>query len=211
VTDYDWIQIRTLAITRFGETPGRELEAEIIQAFERAPGHVAAILDTIAAEHNAGASFRSPWAIARARARLQPEPRIIADTTERDRRIAQAEAWIRNAGLYLDRRTELTRELFGPQGKLRDWFTLDLASRMTAYWRHNRPRGEQAEEAAEQRARDRKELRKRLEAQRSAASSTSSSASPPSPSESSSSPTPSEHSEDDWHLRPEPEHEEATA
>jgi hypothetical protein len=111
VTEYDWTEIRTKAIRSYGETPGRELEAELVQMFEQNPRHIQTILETVAAELQAGASFRSPWAIARARAHTIPEPIRATDSSERDQAIHNAENWVRHGGLILPLE-ELHRALF---------------------------------------------------------------------------------------------------
>jgi hypothetical protein len=111
MTEYDWTEIRTKAIRAYDETPGRELEAELIQAFEQNPRHIQTILETVAAELQAGASFRSPWAIARSRAQTTPEPIRADDKRERDQAIHNAENWVRHGGLILPLE-ELLRALF---------------------------------------------------------------------------------------------------
>jgi hypothetical protein len=190
VTEYDWTEIRTKAIRRLGVTPGAQLEADLIEAFKDEPVQVTQIIDAVIAERDAGGKMDSPWAVIRYRARQHPEPVTATDTKERTLRIKQAEAFIRNAGLYIDLERELVSELFDEGGMLHPWRTDTLEARMVDHWTTHRPRGETAEHACEQRALERVELRARLAAASIAARAT---------------PTVEPEADPSWHLAPEPE------
>jgi hypothetical protein len=160
VTEHDWATIRTLGIRKLGETLGPKLEDDLVKAFKENPTHVEQVIRTVIAEREAGATIG--WAVIRHRIQKQPEPITASDTKERDLRIRQSEAWIRNAGLYIDLQRELISELFDEGGQLHPWRTPQLEQRMTALWENERPRGQAAEQAHEQRAADRVELRTKL-------------------------------------------------
>jgi hypothetical protein len=122
MTEYDWATIRTTAIRRLGETPNAPTEHDITEAFLENPALVVSVIEAVTAEKAAGASMRSAWAIIRHRTTTSPaEPIVATDHRERDLRTRQAEAWIRNAGLYIDLERELVSELFDEGGMLHPW------------------------------------------------------------------------------------------
>jgi len=99
----DWATLRTDAIDRFGgELPHPITEQEIIDAFELHPDAVERAVDQAAHDLAAG-HIRSAWGILRHRAEaiLNPPSNPKAATgRDTEKRLARAEQWIRNAGLY---------------------------------------------------------------------------------------------------------------
>jgi hypothetical protein len=191
MTDYDWAQIRTTAIRRLGETPNAPIEHDITETFKDNPQLVSSVIDAVIAEKASGVSFRSAWAVIRYRSKTNPaEPIVATDHRERDLRTRQSEAWIRNAGLYIDVERELVSELFDDGGMLHPWRSEALEQRMVDHWQTHRPRGETAEQECERRALERVELRSRLAAASIAARAT---------------PTVEPETDPTWHVRPEPE------
>jgi hypothetical protein len=169
MTDYDWAQIRTTAIRRLGETPNAPIEHDITETFKDNPQLVSSVIDAVIAEKASGVSFRSAWAVIRYRSKTNPaEPIVATDHRERDLRTRQSEAWIRNAGLYIDVERELVSELFDEGGMLHPWRSEALEARMVTLWENERPRGQQAERDVITRAEGRKAIRAlQQEAQRS--------------------------------------------
>jgi hypothetical protein len=154
VITYDWITIRTDAIHRFGgETPGAQVEAEIIRAFEHHPTRVLEAINQIGRAYTQG-TVRSGWAVLRAQlARAQPDA-TAEDTTERENAVRRAEQWIRTAGIHYDRHREITRELYGPNGRLRAWAGDRTTRRRTRdHYREHRAIGTLIELEHEQRMR----------------------------------------------------------
>jgi hypothetical protein len=190
MTAYDWATIRTTAIRKLGETPNAPTEHDITETFKDNPQLVSSVIDAVIAEKASGVSFRSAWAIIRHRTTTSPaEPIVATDHRERDLRTRQAEAWIRNAGLYIDIERELVSELFDEGGQLHPWRSDTLEQRMVDHWRTHRPRGETAETDYERRALERVALRSRLAAAKAEAKPT----------------APEPEADPTWHVRPEPE------
>ena len=167
MTTYHWPDLRAQAIEHFnGQTPGPQLEQDIIDIFEQHPQTVAAAITRIAGRYRTG-TITSPWGVLRADLqRATTSPDITAtDSTDRDKSIAVAEQWIRTAGCHYDRPSEIEHELFGDarihptvdprtgeaivsptDGLLTPWaHDLNLRQRILQLWEHERPRGEQAE------------------------------------------------------------------
>jgi hypothetical protein len=193
MTEYDWATIRTTAIRRLGETPNAPTEHDITEAFLENPALVVSVIEAVTAEKAAGASMRSAWAIIRHRTTTSPaEPIVATDHRERDLRTRQAEAWIRNAGLYIDLERELVSELFDEGGMLHPWRTEALEAKMADVWATHRPRGETAEADCERRALERVELRARLAAAKAELTASRTA-------------TPEPEADPTWHVRPEPE------
>lgn len=170
---YQWPDLRTHAINQFGgQTPGAQLEQDIIDVFEQHPQVVAQAIDRIATRYHTG-TIQSPWAVLRADLqRRTTSPNVQAtDTTDRDHAVLRAEQWIRSSGCHFDRPSEIEHELFGDSrihptvdktgemltsstdGLLTPWaHDLALRQRILDLWRTERPRGEQADTAMEARA-----------------------------------------------------------
>ena len=116
MVEYEWAELRTHAIRAFGNTaPGAELEEAIIHVFAINPAGVKNAIDYTANEWAKG-KITSPWAILRTQCqRLIDTSTNVTATDERGREkaIAKAENWIRNAGYHMDRESEVVDYLFG--------------------------------------------------------------------------------------------------
>jgi hypothetical protein len=156
VTTYEWTNIREKAIVGFGgQYPPGALEAQIVEAFERDPVAVLGAVDRTV-ERYAQGQVRSPWHYLAKQAGqvLEAAPAVTAaDTGSRERLVACAEAWVRNAGVHCDRAEEVDAELFEGGGILRGFAEDELLRRrMKDLWAELRPKGEQAEADAQERA-----------------------------------------------------------
>ncbi len=155
MTAFHWPDVRDRAITAFaGETPQGPLEDAIIVVFEQHPALVAKAVDQVAKQY-ANGEIRSGWAVLRHRVVELAEPRSTAtasDTKDRDRKIRQAEQWMRTGGLHIPTEDELLDELFGSRGLLEPWHAdATLRQRMLNLWREQRPTGEQLDLEQEER------------------------------------------------------------
>jgi hypothetical protein len=166
-----WDDLRDEASQAFGETPGPNLEAELQRLHAQRPQHVESTIRRITTRFTEGSTIRSPWAVVAHELEHAPAPLTTSpsDTRERDLRIRQAEAWIRNAGLYCDLEREMISELFDPGGMLHPWRTIALEQRMAELWNNERPRGIAAEEDAIRRAQERIAIREKIAAKKKAA------------------------------------------
>jgi len=152
----DWATTYEQAVTRFGETPGRQLEAELVEVFQHSPQTVIAAIEKIGDAY-AGGRVRSPWGALRAELARQGERAnvVVSDNVDRDKRIQQAEQYMRAAGLYLASEDELRDDLFGEGGRLKAWKDDDeLVSRMLELWRSLQPAAERVEAEALERAKN---------------------------------------------------------
>lgn len=161
MTTYTWDETKSRALEAFnGETPGATLENTIVQHFAENPVRVNDHITTIEKRIANGANIRSPWAILRTELE-QPAAAVNAtDVAARGAAIRQAEHWIRHAGGYIDRESELEDELYGDLGKLRHW--PDTKPQLLALWRKERPKFQAAEAAELERAHAQAQLRRRL-------------------------------------------------
>ena len=116
MTDSDsiqWSQIRDEACDRYGETPGAQLEQDVLEHFVDDPERVIRTIDRIATAHHKK-PLGSPWAVLRADLNRTSLADITVDTTRsRDKLIDHAKTWIRNAGCYHDTWKAVAIELFG--------------------------------------------------------------------------------------------------
>ncbi len=137
---YTWGETRDQAIHDFaGEMPNAETEEAILAIFRETPQHVIDTLTEVATAKKTGKA-RSGWAVTKKRLTT---PRLldvtVTDTGERLKQLRQAEAWIRNAGGYIDRESEIIEELFDEHlGNLRHW--PDLQPTIIALWHEQRHR-----------------------------------------------------------------------
>lgn len=179
VITIQWTELRHRAISAFnGELPTAATEQDLIDAFEQEPLAVANLLDQIASDLAQGKA-RSGWAVWRSRAINVHARREAIATDDRDREVSVrlAEQWIRHAGGYLDRESEVLADLFGPQGRLRAWGTYEpatehepetfdgdepLRDRMLRLWDEQRPRFEKTEADSIERQARQAELVKKL-------------------------------------------------
>lgn len=153
--EYIWADTYTTAVHAFdGQTPGRELEAQIIERFEASPEAVIAAIDKLAERFQAG-KVHTPWPLVLRESADVDRTHIIADgRAERERSIRQAEAWIRNAGLHCPTLDDIQHELFeARQALLAPWRHDELLQqRMATLWREMRPTGEQLDAEVAERA-----------------------------------------------------------
>jgi hypothetical protein len=154
---HDWIVVRERAVGSFGgELPHAEAEAAVVEAFKRTPQAVIDAIEQIAASKRQG-MVRSGWAVLRVHVAKMAQTSIasviVSDADERARRVANAHAWLRNAGIHFDRESEIEDALFGERGALRAWADdRELVASMLALWRELRPEGERLEAEAERQA-----------------------------------------------------------
>lgn len=151
-----WQTLYDHAVQTFGgQTPGRQLEEQMIAAYEQRPQILTAAIQKIGDRYTAG-KVHSPWGLI-ARELDRDHDRTLhlpnPDDHDKDRQIRLAETYIRNAALYLPSETELEDDLFGPHGRLKQWAAdTALRDRMLELWRAQQPRVETAERQTLERA-----------------------------------------------------------
>src|SRR5262245_33656186 len=98
--EYSWAEVREEAVRGFGARyPDAALEQEIIDRFRERPAAVVAAIEDTVRGFQAG-SVKAPWPFLRARLERAPSSDVVVqDGSERDRRVANAQQWIRNCGL----------------------------------------------------------------------------------------------------------------
>lgn len=144
-----WSETYQHATEAFGQMPRPEDEATILEHWERNPELIITLIDQVARDVHSG---KAKWGWSTLAARLQRGPvrdSVVTGAGERKRREHAAEIWIRHAGLYFDRETEIEDELFGATGLLHAYSKdPELRERMIELYRAERPRGETAEQAS---------------------------------------------------------------
>lgn len=164
-TTVSWASVRQGAIKTFHEIPHAAVEQEIIDVFAVQPQVVIDAIERLAARVESG-HVRSGWAVLRkelARAVEAPSS-VTVELDDRERRVANAERWLRNAGVHFDRESEVLDELFGERGTLKAWAGDELLrGRLLELWRTLRPKGERAEVAELERAAEWKASRARVQ------------------------------------------------
>lgn len=142
---YSWQDIRDQAIEDFKEAPGGELEGEILEQFQQRPKTVVTMIDKITNDIKKGKPIRSGWAVLRSSLRNSRSDVIVDDKSERDRAVVAANAWLSNAGLYVEDEDSIIDELF-TFGLLSAWKgDTALREQILSRWRDLRPLGAQAE------------------------------------------------------------------
>lgn len=121
-TTYSWAETRERAAKAFGgRWPDAELEAELIEEFRERPAFVVDAIADVSRGFQAG-RVHSPWPFLRTRIRQRPAVDVvITDDSQRDKKIAVTEAWIKSTGRQFPTADELEDELFGDRGRLRQW------------------------------------------------------------------------------------------
>lgn len=111
---HSWADLRETAIEAFnGETPGPQLEQDIIQAFVQDPERVQRTIRRIAAQH-ARKPLGSPWAVTRADLARTAQADVVASSaSSRQKTLDRATAWIRNAGHHHPTWADAATHLFG--------------------------------------------------------------------------------------------------
>jgi hypothetical protein len=175
----DWAELRTHYIHSYGDTPRPETEAKIIAAYELHPAQVEKALAAAATDLEAG-TIRSGWAIVAKRCEALTSPPSNpsrAGGATREKAIARAEQWMRNAGCHYPTADEAILHLCesasgdrgvtlheyaqaelhndGPATPARLELTGDmlLIQRIRQLYDQERPRGIKVEAEAEERAR----------------------------------------------------------
>jgi hypothetical protein len=140
----EWEDLVLETAERFGGTiPHPDTSNAIARVYAHAPQAVTNAIDRIALEYQDG-GIRSPWGILKSRVQqIQTTERTTNRANNRDKAIACAEQWVRNAGIHFDRESELIDELYGDRGMLREH--QDTRDRILELWRELRPIGEQIE------------------------------------------------------------------
>jgi len=150
---FDWHTEYARALAAFGgDTPSATLEQDLLEAFQQHPQAVTNAITKIGKAYEAG-KIHSPWGALKTEIpkQIQRDTRV-GDGRERQAAIANAEQWLRNAGLMYDRWTEVHDELFD-RGALAPWKRdRQLNDRLEALWLELRPIGEQTEAAELERA-----------------------------------------------------------
>lgn len=160
MTSYDWLEERSKAIALFGDQPHAETEQDVLEHFQRSPALVIEEIASVGQSVQSG-SVRSGWAVLRKRLGAVDRANVIVSAEpSREKRISQAEQWMRVAGLHFDRWDEVEDELFGDRGKLRSW--PELKERMQSLWSEQRVIGELVEREEIERAQERIKLRAKL-------------------------------------------------
>ena len=157
-----WSELLELGRLAFGgQTPGRNLEAELVEAFEHHPAEMHAAIVRLGERFTAG-RVHSPWPLVLRELELvDGRLRVVGDEPADLGRLERlAGTWIRNAGLYEpadrgdpDESASLEDAIFGEHGPLRA-FGEDhaLRRRMVGLWRAERPRAARADRELLERA-----------------------------------------------------------
>lgn len=151
---FDWHTELARALNLFGgDTPSTTLEADLLAAFQQHPQAVTNAITKVGKGYEAG-KIHSPWGALKAEIPKQINADIrVGDGNERSRGIANAEQWLKNAGLMFDRFTEIEVELFDGNGYLEPWKRdIKLRHRIEELWNDLRPTGIATEHAELERA-----------------------------------------------------------
>lgn len=164
MTSYDWAAERAKAIAAFSDQPHAQTEQDVLEVFQHSPVLVIEQIESVGKEVQRG-SVRSGWAVLRARLlSVERANVIVSDAPSRDKRLANAERWMRSAGLHIESEDELVDELFGERGKLRAWS--ELKPQMLALWAEQRVIGVQIDQAVDVRVQERRAALERIAAKR---------------------------------------------
>jgi len=136
----NWQETYDHAVAQFGgQTPGRQLEAELVECFEARPQATQAAIAKVAGQFASGRVF-SPWAVLRAElARDKARAEVVGRDNEEDRlravRVRQAERFVAAAGYVLADEGELVDYFFSRGGWLEPWAGDELLrARMVELW-----------------------------------------------------------------------------
>lgn len=144
---FDWHTEYARALNLYGgDTPSATLEQNLLDAFTEHPQAVTNAITKIGKAYASG-KIHSPWGALKAEIPKQISSHTrIGDGHERNHNTANAEQWLKNAGLHYDRWPEIQDELFGERGHLHPWRTdTKLVDRIHHLWTELRPAGEQTE------------------------------------------------------------------
>jgi hypothetical protein len=156
MSDFVWAEVRAQAVRLFrGDHPHPETEQDVLDVFKRDPRRVVEAIEHVGRQVGRG-GVNSGWAVLRAhlqRGEACVADVVVSDDAERGKRVAQAESWLRHAGMHFASEAEVVDELFGDRGRLRAWAGDELLrERLLDLWRELRPLGEQVEREALERA-----------------------------------------------------------
>jgi hypothetical protein len=152
--EYVWSTLRDDLIERWSDRPNGPLEQRILDVWERHPQLVLDASEQITERYERGI-VRSPWAVLvkhveQAAAAAERSDRPAQGERDKAKARAQAEQWIRAAGVHFDAEHELEDELFGDRGLLRAYGDdSELRDSMLALWHRHRPAIERVEQEAE--------------------------------------------------------------
>jgi hypothetical protein len=157
-TTHTWDEHRERFVEATGDAPSSDLEARILDVFERHPTLVIAGVDHVAGRYERGL-VRAPWVVlamhveeAAASSARASVP--VQDERDRDRARSRAAQWMRVVGLLFESESELRDELFGERGMLRDFANdSELAEALIDLWHDLRPIGQRIEREAVERGR----------------------------------------------------------
>jgi hypothetical protein len=152
MTHPDWASLRTHLITAYGEPPHPITEGEIIAAYEQHPAALEREAQNLSIAL-AGGNIRSGWAVLRARAARLTTPQANPSrnsSIDREKALARAQQWTRNAGLHYDRWPEIEDELYNERGLLHHY--PETIAAIHDFWDKIRPQGEAIEADALERA-----------------------------------------------------------
>jgi murein tripeptide amidase MpaA len=143
--EHRWSTVREEACELFGDNPGGQLEADVMEHFAEDPDRVIRTIHRIAKAEG----VLSKWAVLRADLKRTAQADVVVSaTTSRAKAVDRAKHWIDNAGLHYDRQDHVLADLFGDEyakGPLTPYDTPELRNELTTYWHQARPRGEQAD------------------------------------------------------------------
>ena len=147
--ELNWRETYDHAVELFGgQTPGAQLEADIVERFESHPADVVASIEKLGVRFASG-RIHSPWPLVLRELDSAPDRGSItaSDESDRARAIHLAERYIATAGMFLPERSRARR-----RAVRRSWPASALAgaqARMVAAWQARQPAAAQVE--AEQR------------------------------------------------------------
>src|SRR5690242_12412177 len=112
---FQWANVRLELVNGFGDDyPTPRQEERILEAFTEHPQAVISAGRRLT-ERRKNGKARNPWQLLMLDAEtiLEKAPEVKADAGHaREVAVRNAEAWIRNAGVYVDREGELLAELY---------------------------------------------------------------------------------------------------
>ncbi len=136
---FDWQTEYARALQLYGgDTPSAHLEQELLDAFQTNPQAVTNAITKIGKAYAAG-KIHSPWGALRSEIPKQITADVhVGDGSERNRAIANAEQFIRNAGLHYPTWTEVEDDLY-ERGNLAPWRKdHELKQRLKDLWTDQR-------------------------------------------------------------------------
>ena len=145
---FDWHTEYARALETFGgDTPSATLEQDLLDAYTTHPQAVHNAITKIGKAYAAG-RIHSPWGALKAEIPKQIKRDItVGEGTEQTRALANAEQWMRNAGLHYDRWSEVQEALAAYPA-----LTPASTNRLHDLWEQTRPTGERLDQDEHDRA-----------------------------------------------------------